>query len=141
MADRNQLRTRAHRSCDEARLVVRTQTVGNTPSNLRCLFVELEGTLPDAELIEHIRHATERVCFDDVRTGRVIALVDCLNDIRARLDKQFVAAFEALEVIEGQVRRMNLRPHATVIHEHALGQCLKDRELVPSGKRVESRRH
>ena len=121
VADRHELRARPHRTSDEKRLLGRAQAIGNAARQLGGHLVEFKGTVTNIELVEHIRHAAERVGLNDIGASYVVALVDRFDHVGTRLDEQFVAAFEAVEIGERQIRSMDLRAHATVEHEHALG--------------------
>ena len=123
--DGDGLRRRPHRPRDEPRAgELRRRFAGDPCGRL----VEFDRAVLQAVLGEHGRHSPERVRRDDVGLRGEVGLVDAADDVGPGDDEVLVAALEIgpAEILRGEVRLLEHRPHRAVDDEDPLRQELEE---------------
>ncbi|GFG55019.1 hypothetical protein MAGR_64600 [Mycolicibacterium agri] len=61
--------------------------------------------------------------------------MNLLDDIGAGLVEDLVAALELIEVVEGEIRRLQLGAHGAVTHQDPLRQSVEEVSVISAGVR------
>jgi len=128
VSEGGQLRARPDRAEDEARLLRRRIRVGGGAGQPGARLGQLPDTPLDAVFGEVREVSTKCVCFHTVCAHGQVCLMHAANSVRPSHVEDFVAALQSVEVVEGQVCRMQHRAHRPVGDEDPVGQRVEHRD-------------
>ncbi len=123
VAERGQLRARAHGAEHPARAAGRGPAVGGHAGHPGRGQRELPGPVGDPVLTEVAEIGAERVGGDAIRARFEVGLVDRGHDVRPGHVQYLVAAFITGEIIDAGLAGLEHGAHRPVGHHHSLGQC------------------
>ena len=115
-----QLGARPHRAEHVALGIGCADLVGDAAGDRGALLRQLTDPVGDVVVAQVGQVAAERVGFDRVGTGLEIRPVDVLQHVGPGVVEDFVAALEAVEVVERQIRCLKHRAHGAVTHHDLL---------------------
>ncbi len=125
VTERRQLRAGPDRAEHEPWPVRRRDLVGHLAGQYRRLLGELADPFRDAVLGEVRQVRAERVGLDRVRARREVGAVNVPDHVGPGVVEDFVAAFEAREVVEHEIGGLQHGAHRAVGDDDPIGKGLQ----------------
>ena len=122
VAEGGQLGARADRAEHPARAGRRGPAVRGGPGEPGGRLGQLGDPLRDAILAEVAQVGAERVGSDAIRARFEVSAVDPGHDVGPGYVQDLVAAFVAVEIVNGGVARLEHRAHGPICHHNSLGK-------------------